>query len=77
MGGPEPVVFFVEYPPQQLIQFVVRLLTYNMSDQQTDEIPVMQRLYNKVWLLALAGILFFFITYLGWGLIDILSVPAR
>ena len=38
---------------------------------------MMQRLYNKVWLLALAGILFFFITYLGWGLIDILSVPAR
>ena len=48
-----------------------------MSDQQTEEIPMMQRLYNKVWLLALAGILFFFITYLGWGLIDILSVPAR
>ena len=48
-----------------------------MSDQQTEEIPMMQRLYNKVWLLALAGILFFFITYLGWGLIDILSVPTR
>ncbi len=48
-----------------------------MSDQQTEEIPVMQRLYNRVWLLAIAGILFFFVTYLGWGLIDILSVPAR
>ena len=48
-----------------------------MSDQQTEEIPVMQRLYNRVWLLAIAGILFFFVTYLGWGLIDIMSVPAR
>ena len=48
-----------------------------MGNPQTEDIPVMQRLYNRIWWLALAGILFFFITYLGWGLIDILSVPSR
>ena len=48
-----------------------------MSDQHTEEIPMMQRLYNRIWLLAAAGIIFFFVVYLGWGLIDILSVPAR
>lgn len=48
-----------------------------MSHQDTEEIPVMQRLYNRIWLLAIAGILFFFIVYIGWGLMDILTVPAR
>ncbi len=48
-----------------------------MSHQDPEDIPVMQRLYNRIWLLAVAGILFFFITYVGWGLVDILSVPAR
>lgn len=43
----------------------------------SENVPVMQQLYNRIWLLAAAGILFFFITYLGWGLVDILSVPTR
>lgn len=48
-----------------------------MSDQQTEDIPIMQQLYNRIWLLAIAGIVFFFVTYLGWGLIDMLTLPAR
>lgn len=38
---------------------------------------MMQRLYNRIWLLAAAAIVFFAVVYLGWGLLDILSVPAR
>ena len=48
-----------------------------MSPTDSEDVPVMQQLYNRIWLLALAGLLFFFVTYVGWGLIDILSVPSR
>jgi len=44
---------------------------------ENDTIPTMQWIYNRIFLLAAASILFFFIVYLGWGLLDILSVPAR
>jgi len=37
----------------------------------------MQRLYDRIWLLAAAAVLFFVVVYVGWGLVDILSVPAR
>ena len=42
-----------------------------------EEIPMMQRLYNRIWLLAALALAFFAVVYVGWGLIDILSVPAR
>ena len=45
--------------------------------EQTEEPPALQRLYDNIWLLAIAALLFFAISYVGWGLIDILSVPAR
>lgn len=38
---------------------------------------MMQRLYDRIWLLALLGLVFFFVVYVGWGMLDILSVPAR
>ena len=41
-----------------------------------EEIPFMQRLYNNVWLLALTALLFFALSYVAWGLIDIYTVPA-
>ncbi|MEF8778163.1 MAG: hypothetical protein V5A36_04545 [Natronomonas sp.] len=48
-----------------------------MSTSPSEEIPMMQRLYNRIWLLAGAAMLFFLVIYVGWGLMDILSVPAR
>ena len=48
-----------------------------VSTSPPDEIPIMQRLYNRIWLLAAAAMLFFLVVYVGWGLMDILSVPAR
>lgn len=43
---------------------------------QSDDIPLMQRVYNRIWLLALAAMVFFVVVYVGWGMLDILSVPA-
>lgn len=48
-----------------------------MSTSPPEDIPMMQRLYNRIWLLAAAAMIFFIVIYLGWGLMDILSVPAR
>jgi len=43
----------------------------------SEDIPVMQRLYNRIWLLAALAMVFFVVVYVGWGAADILSVPAR
>lgn len=40
-------------------------------------VPVFQQLYNRIWLIALLGTAFFAVTYVGWGLIDVLSAPVR
>lgn len=42
-----------------------------------DRVPIMQRLYNRIWLLAGAALLFFIVSYVGWGLLDLLSLPVR
>jgi hypothetical protein len=47
------------------------------TNTDTDSMPFMQRLYNRIWLLAAAAMLFFLLSYVGWGLLDILSIPAR
>lgn len=48
-----------------------------MSAPRSDDVPTLQRLYDNVWLLALAALLFFSLSYVGWGIIDIVSVPVR
>lgn len=37
---------------------------------------MMQRVYNRIWLLAVAALLFFFLVYVGWGLLDLLTLPS-
>jgi len=44
---------------------------------ETEDTPVMQWLYDRIFLLAIASLVFFFLVYVGWGVIDIVSVPAR
>ncbi|EMA32491.1 hypothetical protein [Natronobacterium lacisalsi] len=41
-----------------------------------EEIPFMQRLYNRIWLLAAAALLFFALSYSGWGMLDLLTIPS-
>jgi hypothetical protein len=46
------------------------------SDPGTPQRPWQQQLYDSVWLLAGAAILFFVLSYMVWGLVDILTIPA-
>lgn len=48
-----------------------------MTGDPTIDPPVMQRLFDRIWLLAAAAMLFFLVVYVGWGLADVLSVPGR
>ena len=41
-----------------------------------DDIPLGQRLFDNVFLLLGAGLLVMFVFYTGWGLWEILSLPA-
>ena len=38
--------------------------------------PFAQRLYDRIWFLALAALLFWALAYVIWGIIDIFSVPV-
>lgn len=46
-------------------------------DDTVDTIPTMQWVYNRIFLLAAAALLFFFLVYVGWGVLDIITVPPR
>jgi hypothetical protein len=47
-----------------------------MSSTDANETPLLQRLYDRIWWLALAALLFWALSYVVWGVIDVLSVPA-
>ena len=40
------------------------------------DVPWQQRLFDNIWLLAIAAMLYFFLSYALWGLIDLARVPA-
>jgi len=41
-----------------------------------DSRPWPQKLYDSIWLLAGAAFVFFVLSYVVWGLVDILTVPT-
>ncbi|MHB9288048.1 hypothetical protein ACKVMT_13525 [Halobacteriales archaeon Cl-PHB] len=47
-----------------------------MAEGDQADPPMMQRLYDRIWLLALAAVLFWAVSYLLWGFLDLWSVPA-
>jgi hypothetical protein len=47
-----------------------------MGTSNQPEPPLLQQLYDRIWLLALAALLFWAGSYLVWGLLDVFSVPA-
>ncbi|WP_254529714.1 hypothetical protein [Natrinema gelatinilyticum] len=47
-----------------------------MTNDISGEVPLMQRLYDKIWLLAVVAFLFWLVTYVLWGYLDIFSVPG-
>lgn len=38
--------------------------------------PWPEQLYDSEWLLAMAAIVFFVLSYVVWGLVDLLTIPA-
>ena len=48
----------------------------HMSESETEtEIPWIQRLYDRIWLIGLAALAFFFLSYVLWGVVDIIMIP--
>jgi hypothetical protein len=41
-----------------------------------ERIPLMQRLFDNIWLLLIAGIVVMFVVYTGWGMWEILTLPT-
>lgn len=46
-----------------------------MATPSNSDTPLLQRVYDSIWLLALAALLFWGLTYVVWGLLDIFSTP--
>lgn len=48
------------------------------SDNQGErrDVPWQQRLYENVWLLAILAVVFWAVSYVVWGLMDIFTTPA-
>lgn len=41
-----------------------------------EEVPWQQQLYDSIWLLAGAAILYWVLSYVVWGLVDLMAVPS-
>lgn len=46
------------------------------TDDSEEDVPWQQELLDSEWLLAGAALLFFVLSYVVWGLIDLLAVPG-
>jgi len=42
-----------------------------------DTPPWPQQLIDSIWVLALSAVLFFVLSYVVWGFVDLLSIPLR
>ena len=47
-----------------------------MAHSGASDPPLLQRLYDNIWLLAVASLVFFALSYVGWGLLDLLTLPT-
>lgn len=43
---------------------------------QDERIPVMQEIFDNIWFLFLVAVIVLLVSYLAWGLIDLINVPA-
>ena len=46
------------------------------TEEESEETPWQQELLDSEWLLAGAALLFFVLSYVVWGLVDLLTVPG-
>ncbi|MFB6137081.1 MAG: hypothetical protein ABEJ42_01900 [Halobacteriaceae archaeon] len=47
-----------------------------MGSTEREQPPLLQRLYDRIWLLGVAALVFWAISYVVWGVADIFSVPT-
>ena len=40
-----------------------------------EQVPLMQRLFDNMFLLLALGMLIMFVVYTGWGMLEILTMP--
>ena len=57
------------------------ILFENMSEgeqhsERTEDVPWIQEMYDRIWLIGVAALVFFFIMYVGWGLFDVFTTPG-
>ena len=48
----------------------------DLAAQYTEPIPLGQRLYDNVFLLLAVGLVVMFVLFTGWGMWEILTMPA-
>ncbi len=42
----------------------------------SEDVPWIQELYDRIWLIGLSALVFFFVMYVGWGLYDVFTTPG-
>ena len=47
-----------------------------MNDKNTGQVPWAQRLMDRPFVLLLLGLLVMFVIYTGWGMVEIMMLPA-
>lgn len=45
------------------------------TDPVEDDVPIMQKIFDSIWFLAGLAIIFFMLSYVVWGFIDLLTIP--
>lgn len=45
------------------------------SDAREEPVPLMQRLYDNIWLLLIVGMTVMLVVYTGWGMWEVMTMP--
>ncbi|MFB6347254.1 MAG: hypothetical protein ABEK50_16140 [bacterium] len=45
------------------------------SEHESEDIPLPQKIFDSIWFLAGVAIVFFVLSYIVWGMVDLLTIP--
>ena len=45
-------------------------------DRVDEPIPIMQEIFDNIWLLFLVSVVIILVSYIVWGIIDLVNVPV-
>lgn len=46
------------------------------AEEEDQQAPLGQRLYESIWLWAAVAVLFWFLSYVVWGFVDLTIIPG-